>query len=136
MCALWFSFIALRKKNVEAKPGINKFLFKVPGGALKMFEFDVNSLFFRRYYKETDGLKLDVGVYMKALEVYLFKRMCCSYCYNSVISLYIGRSSFSVDPASTICLTTDAVPGRFSEPQRGCMPLSKQNWKLPKTKSP
>lgn len=23
----------------------------------------------RRYYKETDGLKLDVGVYMKALEV-------------------------------------------------------------------
>lgn len=26
-------------------------------------------LFNRRYYKETDGLKLDVGVYMKALEV-------------------------------------------------------------------
>lgn len=24
---------------------------------------------YRRYYKETDGLKLDVGVYMKALEV-------------------------------------------------------------------
>lgn len=23
----------------------------------------------RKYYKETDGLKLDVGVYMKALEV-------------------------------------------------------------------
>lgn len=23
----------------------------------------------RRYYKEMDGLKLDVGVYMKALEV-------------------------------------------------------------------
>lgn len=25
--------------------------------------------FCRRYYKEMDGLKLDVGVYMKALEV-------------------------------------------------------------------
>lgn len=24
---------------------------------------------YRRYYKEMDGLKLDVGVYMKALEV-------------------------------------------------------------------
>lgn len=24
---------------------------------------------YRRYYKELDGLKLDVGVYMKALEV-------------------------------------------------------------------
>lgn len=24
---------------------------------------------YRKYYKETDGLKLDVGVYMKALEV-------------------------------------------------------------------
>lgn len=30
-----------------------------------------NIFFCRRYYKETDGLCLDVGAYMKALEVTL-----------------------------------------------------------------
>ena len=54
--------------------------------------------FFRKYYKEEDGLHLDVGAYMKALEVKIFSLFKQIQLRRLTFSFYIFKTNSLIIP--------------------------------------